>query len=94
MDLLYSAARLGQKSDAPAEQHMDVQDLSAHLQFLPVAFRGPSACAWQGQRSFLIRVEGTGEYVVTADASESGLGVSVAPWNHVPDPGPAPRGAP
>ena len=86
MDLLYSAATLGQKREAPAEQHMDVQEMSAHLQFLPVAFRGPSACVWQGRRSVLFRVEGVGEYVVTADASEGGLGVNVAPWNHVPCP--------
>ena len=33
------------------------EDLLAHLQYLPVAFAGRAACAWDGVRSFLLDVE-------------------------------------
>jgi len=57
-------------------------DMLAHLLFLPEAFRGPTACSWEGGvRAFLFDVTGAGQYLVNVDPSEGGLGVTVQPFD-------------
>lgn len=69
------------RKDAPSPFVLVADDVLAHMLFLPEAFRGPSACSWEGQRAYLFDVAGAGQYLVGVDATDAGLGASVLPYD-------------
>lgn len=65
---------------ATKQQTLVADDVLAHMAFIKDAFVGPSACAWEGERTFLFDTGLGGQYLVNVDAAEGGTGVNVHPF--------------